>query len=189
MTEIHEESHDPRGRTRHGAVEITTSWSARLAEWAVALLRVRGLVRAPIWLYRIRLGAVFGSRLLLLEHVGRTTGTTRRVVLEVVSRPAPGRYVVASGFGEAAQWYRNIRANPTVRVQLGSGPSRVATARTLSSAEGAAALAEYSATHPRAWAALRPVFESMLGARIDLNGTTLPLVALDIADASGSADR
>ncbi len=28
-------------------------------------------------------------------------------------------YYVASGFGELADWYRNLRANPEVRVQVG----------------------------------------------------------------------
>lgn len=41
---------------------------------AAALLRVRWFVRAPIWLFRARLGGLFGSRLLMLEHVGRSPG-------------------------------------------------------------------------------------------------------------------
>ncbi|HTM84573.1 MAG TPA: nitroreductase family deazaflavin-dependent oxidoreductase, partial [Mycobacterium sp.] len=39
-------------------------------------------MRAPIWLYRARLGALLGSRLLMLEHRGRTSGARRYVVLE-----------------------------------------------------------------------------------------------------------
>ncbi|MGH3594278.1 MAG: nitroreductase family deazaflavin-dependent oxidoreductase, partial [Pseudonocardiaceae bacterium] len=66
------------------------------------LLSNRRLVRAPIWLYRARLGFLFGSRMLLLEHVGRKTGARRYVVLEVVGHPTPGTYVVASGFGDRA---------------------------------------------------------------------------------------
>ena len=54
------------------------------ARWAAALLRVRWLVRAPIWLYRAGLGFVFGSRFLLLQHRGRRTGQVRQVMLEVV---------------------------------------------------------------------------------------------------------
>lgn len=60
---------------------------------------------APIWLYRARLGFVLGSRTLMLEHVGRKSGAKRYVVLEVVGHPAPDTYVVASGFGEHAQWF------------------------------------------------------------------------------------
>ena len=90
-----------------------------MAAWAAGLLRVRWLVRAPIWLYRARLGFLLGSRLLMLEHLGRKSGTRRYVVLEVVARPRPGTYVVASGFGTRAQWFRNVRANPHVRVYAG----------------------------------------------------------------------
>jgi putative transposase len=35
--------------------------------------------------------------------------------------------------------------------------------------------------HPRSWAALKPVFETTLGARIDSDGTSLPMIALDLA--------
>ncbi|WP_253900550.1 nitroreductase family deazaflavin-dependent oxidoreductase, partial [Mycobacterium asiaticum] len=80
------------------------------------MLRSRKLVRAPIWIYRARAGALFGSRMLMLEHIGRTSGMPRYVVLEVVDHPRPDTYVVPSGFGRKAQWFRNIEANPRVRV-------------------------------------------------------------------------
>ena len=69
------------------------------AAWAARLLRVRRIVRAPIWLYRARLGFVFGSRLLMLEHTGRKTGIRRYVILEAVGHPDPAAYIVAAGFG------------------------------------------------------------------------------------------
>ena len=50
-----------------------------LAARAAALLRVRRFVRAPIAIYRARLGFIFGSRLLMLEHTGRKTGARRYV--------------------------------------------------------------------------------------------------------------
>jgi deazaflavin-dependent oxidoreductase (nitroreductase family) len=103
-------------------------------------------------------------------------------VLEVVARPRPGTYVVASGFGARAQWFRNVRGNPKVRVYLGARRAAPATARLLTSAEATEALTAYAASHPRAWAALRPVFEATLGARIDNDGTGLPMIALDLAD-------
>lgn len=147
---------------------------------AARLLRTRWLVRAPVWLYRARLGFVFGSRLLMLEHTGRTTGARRFAVLEVVARPRPGTFVVASGFGARAQWFRNVQANPDVRVYLGAHGPAAATARLLSDGEAATALAAYASRHPRQWASLKPVFEATLGARIDDQGTTLPMLALDL---------
>jgi deazaflavin-dependent oxidoreductase (nitroreductase family) len=117
----------------------------------------------------------------MLEHTGRKTGIRRYVVLEAVDRPDPGTYIVAAGFGDRAQWLRNVRASPGVRVYVGSRRPAPATARPLTSKETAAALTAYARAHPRAWAALRPVFEKTLGARIDSDGTSLPLVALDLA--------
>lgn len=151
-----------------------------LAARAAALLRVRWIVRAPIAVYRAHLGFVFGSRLLMLEHTGRKTGARRYVVLEVIDQPRPGRYIVASGFGARAQWFRNVRASPRVRVWVSGRPSKPATARPLDSDETAAALIVYAARHPRAWATLKPVFEATLGARIDSLRTSLPMIALDL---------
>ena len=111
---------------------------------------------------------MFGSRLLMLEHTGRKTGIRRYVVLEAVDHPDPRTYIVAAGFGDRAQWLRNVRASPRVRVYVGARrPMAAATARPLTREEAAAALTAYARRHPRAWAALRPVFEATLGARID----------------------
>jgi deazaflavin-dependent oxidoreductase (nitroreductase family) len=76
-------------------------------------------MRAPIWIYRARAGALFGSRVLMLEHVGRKSGARRYAVLEVVDHPSPEVYVIASGFGRKAQWFLNIEADPRVRVYVG----------------------------------------------------------------------
>jgi hypothetical protein len=78
------------------------------------LLRSRRLMRAPTWVYKARAGALFGSRILMLEHIGRRSGAPRYAVLEVVDHPSHDSYVVASGFGRKAQWFRNIQANPRV---------------------------------------------------------------------------
>lgn len=152
------------------------------AAWGAGLLRTRWLVRAPVWLYRARLGLLFGTRLLMLEHVGRKTGARRYVVLEVIDRPRRGTYVVISGFGDRAQWYRNVLANPHVRVYARSHRPAPATARLLPSEQASAALAAYSASHPRAWATLKPVLEATLGARIGGHETSLPLIALELQE-------
>jgi deazaflavin-dependent oxidoreductase (nitroreductase family) len=152
--------------------------SHALARMAARLLRTRWLVRAPIRLYRWRLGGMFGRRLLMLEHTGRASGKTRYVVLEVVDRPSSGEWVVASGFGTAAQWFRNIVADGHVRVFIGSRHPVAAVARVLSPDETAAALGAYAKRQPRTWAVLRPVFEEALGAEISDEGSSLPLVLL-----------
>lgn len=144
---------------------------------AARALRTRWFVRAPIGLYRAGLGFAFGSRLLMLEHTGRSTGARRFVVLEVVDQPAPGEYVVVSGFGTRAQWYRNIMSNPRVRVSIGLRRSVPATATAMTSAESAAALTRYAEHHPKAWERLRGTIEQAVGHRID----TLPMVCLRIS--------
>jgi len=154
-----------------------------IVAWAARLLRVRWIVRAPVWLFRARLGFVFGSRLLMLEHIGRKTGKRRYVVLEAIDHPSPRTYVVASGFGDRAQWLRNVHANHIVHVYTGARRAVPGTARPLTPQETAAALTAYARRHPRAWAALRPVFETTLGARINCDGTTLPMIALDLAES------
>lgn len=159
-----------------------------LAARAAALLRVRRIVRAPIAIYRVRLGFIFGSRLLMLEHTGRKTGARRYVVLEVIDQPLPGRYIVASGFGTRAQWFRNVRASPRVRVWIGGRRPQPATARPLGSDETAVALTVYAARHPRAWATLKPVFEATLGTRIDSLHTGLPMIALDLTATPAPAN-
>ncbi len=159
----------------------STSRAARtIAVRAAGLLRVRWFVRAPIWPYRARLGFLFGSRLLMLEHTGRRSGARRYVVLEVIARPAPGRYIVASGFGARAQWFQNVQANPHVQVYLGGHPPAPATAYPLTGEQSASALAAYANAHPRAWRTLKLVLETTLGAKIGAQETTLPLVAFDL---------
>jgi deazaflavin-dependent oxidoreductase (nitroreductase family) len=153
--------------------------SNRIAALAARLLEQRWFARAPIWIYRARLGFLMGSRVLMLEHIGRRSGARRYAILEVVDQPAPGRYVVASGFGERSQWLRNVRANPSVRVSVGRQRSRPATARPLDPAEAQAALREYARKHPVSWRTLRPVFESTLGTEISDDTSALPLVCID----------
>lgn len=87
------------------------------------------------------------------------------------------------------QWLQNVRADPRVRVYVGSRRPARATARLLSVEESAASLAGYATRRPRAWARLKPVMEATLGARIDAEGTTLPMIAFDLAPDSALTDR
>jgi deazaflavin-dependent oxidoreductase (nitroreductase family) len=142
------------------------------------LLRSRRLMRAPIWIYKARAGALLGSRLMMLEHIGRKSGARRYAVLEVVNHPDPHTYVIASGFGEKAEWFRNVRANPHVRVYAGSHAPAPATARVLTQQEADHALAEYIGRHPQAWAGFKSVLEQTLGGPITDTNTQLPMVEL-----------
>lgn len=165
---------------------MTDERPSALARLGASMLRLRWFVRAPILLFRARLGFLFGHRFLLLEHRGRTSGVRRYAMLEVVEHPAPNRWVVVSGFGERAQWYRNVMADPNVRIYLGSRAPRPATALRLDPDTAAASLRRYAAAHPRAWAKMRPVLEQTLGQPIGPGAATLPLVAFDVAGARRS---
>jgi deazaflavin-dependent oxidoreductase (nitroreductase family) len=158
------------GRLYCGTVDLSPS------AIGARVLRTRWLVRAPIPLFRHRLGWLFGSRVLMLEHVGRTSGEPRFVCLEVVERPSPRRVIVVSGFGTRAQWYRNLRAQPRCHVSVGHARRAPATARFLPEAEADAVLARYAAERPSDWRMLRGMIEKATGRP----ATRLPMVELAI---------
>ncbi|MFI6867174.1 nitroreductase family deazaflavin-dependent oxidoreductase [Nocardia sp. NPDC050406] len=140
------------------------------------LLRTRWFVRAPIMLFRARLGFVFGGRVLLLEHIGRKSGEPRYVALEAISRPNPRTVILASGFGPTSQWYRNLEANPKCWVSIGFAYRVPATARTMTHEEAKTVLAEYKRVHARAYRELGGMIEKATGGSID----TVPLVELTL---------
>ncbi|WP_305093158.1 nitroreductase family deazaflavin-dependent oxidoreductase [Prescottella sp. R16] len=107
----------------------------------------RLLFRLPITLYRWHLGPLLGHRFLYLEHVGRRSGKTRQVVLEVVNHDdtADG-WVVAAGFGTKSDWYRNLEAHPRAHVQSGRRRADV-DAELLDAAAGGELMARYGSEH------------------------------------------
>jgi deazaflavin-dependent oxidoreductase (nitroreductase family) len=120
----------------------------------VARGRPRGLLRllfrAPVWIYRARLGFLLGSRFLMIEHRGRVSGRLHRTVVEVVGRPSDdGEWFVVSGFGPRTDWYLNLAAGGLVAVWLGSRACR-ATARFVEAEEAANVMLAYETNHPRA---------------------------------------
>lgn len=155
-----------------------TGWLVKLVDH---VLHSRTLSRAPILLYRAGLGSVFGSRMLMLEHIGRRTGALRYVVLEVIDHPSPDSYIVASGFGTRAQWFKNVEANPDVKISAAGLRSVPAEARRLTTAEADAALQSYIARHPGAWSALKPSIEGILGQPISAHDTALPMVEFNLS--------
>ena len=69
----------------------------------------RWLLKAPTYLYRARLGFLFGHRFLMIEHRGRNSGNTYRTVIEVAGR-TDDEWICSSGTGPNADWYRNLQA-------------------------------------------------------------------------------
>lgn len=127
----------------------------------------RGLARlawrAPIWLYRFGLGGLLGERFLLINHVGRKSGKMRQAVVEVVYQDKQtGAFMVASGFGEQADWYKNLMVHPQVSIQVGRKRMN-AHAKRLPAPQAAEALLNYHQRHPTALRTLAKI----LGYQID----------------------
>ena len=118
------------------------------------LLRVA--LRLPIWLYRLGLSWLLGHRFLLLVHRGRRTGRVRETVLEVVRYdPATRESIVAAAWGNQADWYRNIQAQPALRVRTG-GVRYTPSQRFLSPDEVYATLRTYERRYPVAARVIGP---------------------------------
>ena len=145
--------------------------------------------RAPLLAYRARLGWLFGHRLVMLVHRGRTSGRWRQVVVEVVVRdPATGAVTVASGYGPTSNWYRNLLADPDAQIVLGARRHAVR-ARPLPAEEGGDLMVDYARRRPRS---ARMVARQM-GVPVDGSeasyralGRVLPYVRLEPRDPDGS---
>ena len=118
---------------------------------------VHQLLRAPIRLYRWKLGWLLGHRFLLLEHRGRQSGRHYETVVEVVRWDPSGEVIVVSGWGPGADWYRNVTAGGEIRVTVGRR-SFLAAYRVVSEEEASDVLAHYEYRNRY----VRPVINRML---------------------------
>lgn len=142
----------------------------------------RAALRAPILLYRARLGFLLGHRFLMLEHTGRRSGVVRRTVLEVVTETDEAVYV-AAGWGSKADWLRNVRADPDVVVHIGT--RRFATrAHTVDPSRARSVLAEYGERHPKSLGKLAGFMLDDPGSttleQVDRLADTIPVVELPL---------
>ena len=142
----------------------------------------RVMFRLPIYLYKVGLGGLLGGRFLLLNHIGRKSGQPRQAVVEVVRHdPVTDTYVIASGFGEQAQWFQNLMQTPDVTIQVGRRKLAVH-ARRLSPDDSADEMADYARRNPKAARSLA----GFMGFEVDGTeasyrqlGQQLPFVALE----------
>lgn len=84
----------------------------------------KSLNRFMLLLWRLGLGSwgngtTFGGSVMVIKHIGRRTGLTRKtpVNFAIIDRDI---YCTA-GFGKVSDWYLNIMANPKVEVWLPDG--------------------------------------------------------------------
>ena len=142
------------------------------------------LLRVPAALYRARGGWLLGHRFLLLTHRGRRSGRRYETVLEVLRwDPWRDEATVMSGFGPAAQWYRNVLAGGAAEVRIGRrrfAPS----VRVLDPDEAVAALAAYERANRLIAPLVRRILSRLAGFPYDSSEAsrrrlveTLPLMA------------
>jgi deazaflavin-dependent oxidoreductase (nitroreductase family) len=109
-----------------------------------------------------------------ITHTGRISGRPRCNVIEVVRHDcALDRYYVASGWGETADWYRNIRKQPRVTLQAGVHEFP-ALAEFVPAEQAIGILTEYARWRPSAFRELTGLF---LGKRMQPNGENARLLA------------
>src|SRR5512147_2999378 len=77
------------------------------------------LFKMPILQYKLGLGWLTGRYVLLLTTTGRKTGKLRYTPLEYIYDKENDKYRIAAGWGGKTDWYRSIKANPHVHVQVG----------------------------------------------------------------------
>ncbi len=75
--------------------------------------------KIPLLYYRLGLGRVIGKQVLLLTTTGRKSGKLRQTPLGYSYEPAERTYYVVAGWQGRTDWYRNLRADPHVHVQVG----------------------------------------------------------------------
>jgi len=83
------------------------------------------LNRFMLALWRLGLGGwvngwpSVGGRIMVLTHVGRKTGISRRIPLNYAI--VDGDVYCTAAFGSRSDWYRNLLANPEVEIWLPDG--------------------------------------------------------------------
>jgi deazaflavin-dependent oxidoreductase (nitroreductase family) len=107
------------------------------------------IFRLPLPLYRVGLGWLFlGRTFLVLTHVGRKTGRPHAAAAMVLAEDrTTGEAVICSVWGPRADWIRNLRAGPALRVQIGR-ESFVPQHRFLSDEEAFAVAVQFRRRHP-----------------------------------------
>ena len=111
----------------------------------------KAFLDSPTWLYRWHLGFLFGRRFLMIEHRGRKSQKLYRTVVEVAGRNLDkSEWIVTSGTGPKADWYRNLKVGGADAVWIGSSRHAGPPVRFLEAEEAGPTFAEYEKGHPKA---------------------------------------
>jgi deazaflavin-dependent oxidoreductase (nitroreductase family) len=144
----------------------------------------KAFLDSPTWLFRWHLGFLFGNRFLMIEHRGRKSQKLYRTVIEVAGRnPNQGEWIVTSGTGPNADWYRNIKAGGVDAVWIGSS-RRTTDVRFLEAEESGDVFAKYEQEHAKTVAKLMDMmgvsYDGTDAGRIEMM-PKIPMVAFVIA--------
>ncbi len=111
----------------------------RLALWVFGL---------PLPLYRSGRGWLLGRTFVAVTHAGRRTGAPHLMTAMVLGYdPRTEEVVIMSAWGPNADWVRNLRAGPALKVQLGRREF-VPEHRFLSAEEAFEVTTAFRARHP-----------------------------------------
>lgn len=97
-----------------------TGSSFQQQEWSFMKYPADGwrklMFKAPLTLWRMGLGPLMGHVFLVIGHTGRKSGLPRYTMVEhhVTS---DGRIIAPCAFGDKAQWYKNMVADPHVTIE------------------------------------------------------------------------
>jgi deazaflavin-dependent oxidoreductase (nitroreductase family) len=106
------------------------------------------IFKMPILQYKLGMGWMIGKYVLLLTTKGRKTGLPRHTPLEYEYDRENDRYRIAAGWGGNTDWYKNLKVNPKVHVQVGRREFD-AIAEIASDEEVARYMMNVSSRHPR----------------------------------------
>lgn len=77
------------------------------------------LFKMPLLQYKLGMGWMIGKYVLLLTTTGRKSGKPRCTPLEYEYDSENDRYRIVAGWGGNTDWFKNLKANPKVHVQVG----------------------------------------------------------------------
>jgi len=131
--------------------------------------------RIPVYFYRVGLGRLFGSRFVLINHIGRKSGKHYQTVVEIVERDQEtGSITIVAGYGPQTQWYQNLRSHPDTEIQVGNRKTRVIS-EFFSPEEGAEIMVRYM----KKYGSITGWLFSVLGYKWDGTETGARQIALD----------
>jgi deazaflavin-dependent oxidoreductase (nitroreductase family) len=106
--------------------------------------------RIPTWIFKLRLGRLFGSRFAMITHRGRKSGRPRTVIVETADGSIEsGRLVYIVAYGKRAQWYKNLQAGPAISIEIAGSVYRQPRHELLTPEGTEQAIAGYWKRYPR----------------------------------------